>query len=822
MSWAQVRREFEQHGINGEVPIAEYTSFLLLLKGDWPTLQGKSGTELQPEIEQRHAALQTQYPNLRIPQFPPTIQWGTQTLDRLLELLSEETPRSLNLGLIFQEEVRFELLRGQGGSQYPTPHHIADFMASLVVTVSEDPHIFDPTAGSGGLLAAAKKQNSAVRLAGCDFDPQWAGIGSANLLLHGASNASYRVGSALVYRDALTTSFDGLLMNPPFGGERGREEVESGLDTTAYGFGTANVLGALAVRVLRPGGMAAFLSPSGLLYKKGGEARLRSLLLENKLEAIVTLPPDALQPHNTNRAHLVLVQKRLDEQHLPTADVWLCVLNHDGYSSGSSRSLSSETVNNARNELPRTRDLLIQHRQDRWQTGIEAANGLQIQTLHLAPGTGEATLPGRAFRIVLPEAQQTHTWSAAHLPSGLLLAAPTTDEADTWLYALYNSPTTYQLRPDQTYEVGWDVKLPAADPPASLPERWQGDGDDVILTIDRSNQMLLRKGTSRTQRFEFNSRKQGDTKACLLQQNGNPLTPWWRMGRGESLPDDFADKFAAMPLFDGENQRAGWLLALTTEEANDDLATGWLVIAEAENIRPFAPNGQDGPHFLRLENGLWEIGQQEPELGREVSFGRAADHPGFAIGPAPDSEGQTYAFFGVLVSHNNLGKAGREQQKGEGYQYEVETLDPTQFLPEPPPPPTPQPAKVLADVRRNQARLSTRIDNLLRVLGSDSALPGAVGRPAAPPPTLLAPLNRRQLQLWQILETHIEDDRPLHFHLDDVLSWCAENQMALAADEVQQQIILFSRMGLIMEVNSLGHNWYRLVTVSDIAAEANP
>ena len=57
----------------------------------------------------------------------------------------------------------------------------------------------------------------------------------------------------------------------------------------------------------------------------------------------------------------------------------------------------------------------------------------------------------------------------------------------------------------------------------------------------------------------------------------------------------------------------------------------------------------------------------------------------------------------------------------------------------------------------------------------------------------------------------------------DVVAWCKKDeefQLEYREDDVQRQIALFLRLGLILEVHSQGRNLYRIATEGDTAGFA--
>ncbi|MCB0127518.1 MAG: N-6 DNA methylase, partial [Caldilineaceae bacterium] len=128
---------------------------------------------------------------------------------------------------------------------------------------------------------------------------------------------------------------------------------------------------ALALHKLRPGGRAAVLAPTGLLFNNSAaESTLRTNIVEQfHLEALVTLPDDAFQPYSQLQTHLFLVTKpSVDEGNEPNPpkESWLFHAQDDGYSSGRSRNLTEDPA--TPNDLSRIETVI-----DWWRT----ANGAQ-------------------------------------------------------------------------------------------------------------------------------------------------------------------------------------------------------------------------------------------------------------------------------------------------------------------------------------------------------------------------------------------------------------------------------------------------------------
>jgi type I restriction enzyme M protein len=288
MSLQDFRRLCEGQGITGSFEIARYAAFLLLFREKWASWRGRTFSALHNELTQAHQQLQHVHPGLQYVPSPLTpmlhkMELIAPFIEALEEALSS-SQYSSSLGEFFQHEVRFQLLKDTSGNQYPTPYHIANLMAALAVT-PRSMGVVDPAVGTGGLLAAAAGISSGCDILGCDFDRNMSELASANMLLHDYQNADIRLESALALWDipAYRDNFDAVVMNPPFSGSRSVDETRHTVGER-FGTSTVNVMTALAFKLLRAGGRAALLVPSGLLFGGGANARLRGFLAQHRLE----------------------------------------------------------------------------------------------------------------------------------------------------------------------------------------------------------------------------------------------------------------------------------------------------------------------------------------------------------------------------------------------------------------------------------------------------------------------------------------------------------------------------------------------------------
>jgi predicted RNA methylase len=279
-----------------------------------------------------------------------------------------------NLHNVYHIEVRDELLKNAKSENYPTPRHIAQFMADLVIPKNgiTTLNVLDPTMGTAGLLIAAHELNKDAALFGIDFDRTWASIGTINLELH-ETNYLTRAGNCLTEllpdkripnffennQSVFPEEFDVVLMNPPFGGTFAKSLVDHILKDGNVGLNSSTVLGQLCLEQLRVGKCTAFLNPTGLLFStQGGDTAFKKNLLENELQAIVTLPEGAMIPYNQVQSNLLIVKKiKSDNKYL----TWFCEPHEDGYENSARRDLTKDP-DPTFNELIRVQQLIHQYR----------------------------------------------------------------------------------------------------------------------------------------------------------------------------------------------------------------------------------------------------------------------------------------------------------------------------------------------------------------------------------------------------------------------------------------------------------------------------
>ncbi len=244
------------------------------------------------------------------------------------------------MGLVFEELIRkFAELSNETAGEHFTPREVIRLMVNLLFVEDDDAltkpgvvrSLYDPTAGTGGMLSVAGEHlaalNPAARLVmfGQELNPESYAICKADMLIKGQDIANIKFGNTLSDDGLPTQRFDYMLSNPPFGvewkkieREIRKEHEEKGFDGR-FGPGLPRVSdGSLLflmhllgkMRAEKDGGSRFGIVLNGSpLFTGGagsGESEIRRHVLENDLlEAIVGLPTDMF--YNTGIATYVWV-----------------------------------------------------------------------------------------------------------------------------------------------------------------------------------------------------------------------------------------------------------------------------------------------------------------------------------------------------------------------------------------------------------------------------------------------------------------------------------------------------------------------------------
>ncbi|MFD5213925.1 N-6 DNA methylase [Microbacterium sp. NPDC058345] len=248
------------------------------------------------------------------------------------------------MGHIFEELIRkFAEASNETAGEHFTPREVIELMVSLLVDGDESlatpgivREVYDPTAGTGGMLSVAADRihafnpSAQVNLLGQEINPASYAICKADMVVKGQPIDNIKLGNTLTDPAFDDRTFHYGLSNPPFGVDwkqyRKQVETEHGVAGFAgrFGPGLPRVSdGSLLflmhmiskLREPRPGdpnavaGRGAIVLNGSPLFTGGagsGESNIRKWILESDyLEAIVGLPIDMF--YNTGIATYVWV-----------------------------------------------------------------------------------------------------------------------------------------------------------------------------------------------------------------------------------------------------------------------------------------------------------------------------------------------------------------------------------------------------------------------------------------------------------------------------------------------------------------------------------
>ena len=244
------------------------------------------------------------------------------------------------MGTVFEELIRrFAELSNETAGEHFTPREVIRLMVNLLFIEDDaaltEPgivrSIYDPTAGTGGMLSVAGEHlaeiNPAARLVmfGQELNDESYAICKADMLIKGQDVSNILAGNTLSHDGLPGKKFDYMLSNPPFGVEWKKIEKEVRREHEQQGFngrfgpglprvsdGSLLFLMHLLAK-MRPavdgGSRFGIVLNGSPLFTGGagsGESEIRRYVLENDLlEAIISLPTDLF--YNTGIATYVWI-----------------------------------------------------------------------------------------------------------------------------------------------------------------------------------------------------------------------------------------------------------------------------------------------------------------------------------------------------------------------------------------------------------------------------------------------------------------------------------------------------------------------------------
>ena len=165
--------------------------------------------------------------------------------------LHPDVVSNAQMGLVFEELIRkFAELSNETAGEHFTPREVIRLMVNLLFIEDDDAlskpgvvrSLYDPTAGTGGMLSVAEEHlkalNPAARLVihGQELKPESYAICKADMLIKGKDIANIVFGNTLSADGMPGKRFDYMLSNPPFGVEWKKIEREVRKEAEQRGF----------------------------------------------------------------------------------------------------------------------------------------------------------------------------------------------------------------------------------------------------------------------------------------------------------------------------------------------------------------------------------------------------------------------------------------------------------------------------------------------------------------------------------------------------------------------------------------------------------
>lgn len=196
---------------------------------------------------------------------------------------------------------------GKKGGEFYTPAQVVRLLVQLVKPEA-GMSIYDPTAGSGGMLIQSAQyveeqgQNARnLTLAGQDLNSTVWAICKMNMILHNVLDSDIRLGDTIEdpqhTEGGTLKKFDRIIANPPFSQNYSRGNMQF---PARFRYGYAPETGKKGdlmfvqhmIASLKDNGKMACIIPHGVLFRGGAEKVIREkIILDNLIESIIALPP---------------------------------------------------------------------------------------------------------------------------------------------------------------------------------------------------------------------------------------------------------------------------------------------------------------------------------------------------------------------------------------------------------------------------------------------------------------------------------------------------------------------------------------------------
>lgn len=158
---------------------------------------------------------------------------------------------NIAMGLLFQDLIRrFNEQANETAGDHFTPREVIHLMVDILFTHDDDflttpfmvQTMFDPTCGTGGMLAEAQEYLSKynpeaiLQVNGQDYNGRAYAIAASDMLIKGSKNSRIEFGDSLIDDKFFGEKFNYLIANPPFGVDWKKQQKEIVQEHEKFGF----------------------------------------------------------------------------------------------------------------------------------------------------------------------------------------------------------------------------------------------------------------------------------------------------------------------------------------------------------------------------------------------------------------------------------------------------------------------------------------------------------------------------------------------------------------------------------------------------------
>ena len=338
-----------------------------------------------------------------------------ETLRAFLKVIDEfEYDHSERLGDAFEYLLSVMGAQGDAG-QFRTPRHIIDFTVA-VIDPKKHETVLDPACGTAGFLISAWKHILAAntdadgqstltpdekgRLAGgfsgYDISPDMVRLSLVNMYLHGFADPHIQEYDTLTSDERWNEYADVILANPPFMSPKGGIRPHNRFSVKSR---RSEVLFVdYMAEHLKPAGRAGIIVPEGVIFQsQKAHTRLRKMLVEEFLVAVVSLPAGVFKPYSGVKTSILILDRALARR---ADSIAFFKVQNDGFDLGDQRRPID------RNDLPQAQSEIAEYlrrmRAGQSLDGFTTQLGLVVDKARIAVD-GDYNLSGERYRESITE-----------------------------------------------------------------------------------------------------------------------------------------------------------------------------------------------------------------------------------------------------------------------------------------------------------------------------------------------------------------------------------------------------------------------------------